>query len=59
MEVFWNDFMRSTAFSSGVVGLALFIDPERFANRIASAREIRRMGILMWLWVALYAIAYL
>ena len=59
MAAIWNDFMRDTAILSAITGVMFFLTPEKFANRVASPREIRRFGILMWLWVALYAIAYL
>jgi hypothetical protein len=55
----WNLFMGACALVYAVVGLLWFRKPEKFANRVISAREIRRFGILMWLLVALYAIAYL
>jgi hypothetical protein len=55
----WNLFMGGCAIGYGIVGLLWFRTPEKFANRIVSAREIRRFGILMWLLVALCAIAYL
>ncbi len=52
----WHLFMGVCTVGYAIVGLMWFRKPEKFANRIVSAREIRRFGILLWLLAALNTI---
>jgi hypothetical protein len=36
----------------GIQGLSMFFQPARYARKHLTAREVRRLGILMWAWVA-------